>query len=192
MVEKPEQRLKRFAAAIPSEEEMRKIIQDLEKENSALADYAIALICQTFVERALEVAISAQLNPLDEQANQRLFDYSANGPISDFAAKIKLGYSMGIFGQLTKNDLNRIREIRNAFAHSLQSTSFATPEIAEICEMFQVPELVRIRIAGFPPTARKKYITQTTMIAGRLKVGLNRHELVEVIRAWQKIQRVLP
>ena len=129
--ETPSQRLKRYSKLLPDESAVRAVIQNLEKETTDIADYAITLMCQTFVEKALEVAILAHLAPFDEDANKRIFDYDNRGPLSDFSAKIKFGYVMGIYGKNTKNDLDAIREIRNAFAHSLQPISFKTKEVIE-------------------------------------------------------------
>jgi len=80
--ETPAQRLKRFSKLVPDEGAIRSLIQGLEKDTTGLADYAIALISQTFVEKALEIAIFANLAPYDEEANKRIFDYDNRGPIS--------------------------------------------------------------------------------------------------------------
>jgi hypothetical protein len=45
--------------------------------------------------------------------------------------------ALGIFGQQTRADLNCIRDIRNAFAHSRALISFATPEVRDACGQLQ-------------------------------------------------------
>jgi hypothetical protein len=191
MAEKASDRLRRYSKQIPSEDAMRRIVQNLEREDTDYADYAIALICATFVEKALEAAILAHLAPFDEAANKRLFEYENRGPISDFSAKIKLAYSLGIFGEETKRDLDVIREIRNVFAHSGQSTSFKTDEVAEMCKLFKVQPAVRVVIVGVESTARQKYVKAATTIGGRLKIALERQPAVEASRVIGRFRRVL-
>jgi hypothetical protein len=67
--------------------------------------------------------------------------FEERGPLSDFASKIQVGYAMGLFGPKTKQDLGLIREIRNAFAHSLALISFDTKEIADVCHMLHTHTL---------------------------------------------------
>jgi hypothetical protein len=189
--ETPAQRLKRFSKLVPDESAIRGLIQDLEKDKTGLADYAIALICQTFVEKALEIAIFASLAPYDEEANKRIFDYDNRGPIADFSAKIKLGYVMGIFGKETKADLDLIREIRNAFAHSLQPISFETKEVIDMCGRLAIQPMAQIRVAGFPPTARQRYISATTILAGRLKIAIERSPAVDLTLHIKRFRRGL-
>jgi hypothetical protein len=189
--ETPAQRLKRFSKLVPDEGTIRALIYDLEKKDDELADYAIALICATFVEKAIEVAILAHLAPNDEEANKRIFSYDYRGPISDFSAKIKVGYAMGIYGPKTRSDLDLIRDIRNAFAHSLQPISFKTGEVGEMCERFQTKSRVRITVVGVEKTARQRYIEITILLAGLLKVALQQQPVVAIARQIGRFQRGL-
>jgi hypothetical protein len=43
---------------------------------------------------------------------------TGDAPLATFSAKIRLAYALSIFGSSTRDDLDTIREIRNAFAHS--------------------------------------------------------------------------
>ncbi|WP_338692035.1 hypothetical protein V5279_37980 [Bradyrhizobium sp. 26S5] len=190
--ETPQQRLKRYAKLVPDEDAIRLLLNALEHTETDLADYSVALIGQTFVERALELAILAKLAPFDEEANRQIFSYDSNGPASDFAAKIKIGYVLGLFGPQTKKDLNLIREVRNAFAHSLQAISFKTQEVAEMCKLFSLQPMVRIRIAGVSQASRSRYIEVTTILAGRLKIAIERTPLVDQITAVEMLRRGLP
>jgi hypothetical protein len=191
MAETPSQRLRRYSKLVPDEAAIRKLLQDLEKDTTGLADYAITLICQTFVERALEIAILAYLAPDDEEANKRIFNYDHRGPISDFSAKIKMGYVLGIFGKTTRSDLDLIREIRNAFAHSLQPISYKTKEVTDMCDRLAIQSMVRITVAGHTPTARQRYISATTILAGRLKTAIERNPVVDLNTLLKRFRRAL-
>src|SRR5205823_1682 len=73
-----------------------------------------------------------------EQAELPAADHAAvfdnhNAPLHTFHAKIVMGYSLGIYGQVTREDLHRMRLIRNAFAHSPRAITFDTPAVTKLC-----------------------------------------------------------
>jgi hypothetical protein len=53
--------------------------------------------------------------------------------------KIKLAYGLALIGEQTRRDLNRLRDIRNAFAHARQNITFDTKAIANICGALELP-----------------------------------------------------
>ena len=79
---------------------------------------------------------------------------------------------MGLFGHETFVDLQRIREIRNAFAHSLWYITFATAEVGEMCAGFHATARIvgDSRVSG--ATARAKFVHATRFIAGALKTRI--------------------
>jgi hypothetical protein len=56
-----------------------------------------------------------------------LFD--AYGPINTFAAKIDIAYALDITNDATHQELNKMRKIRNEFAHAKKSLSLDTEPI---------------------------------------------------------------
>jgi hypothetical protein len=166
----PSKRLKRLAAEIPPDNAIHSHLLGLERLQQG--DYALAMIGASFVDKALEVAILSRLAPMSTEGRAGLFDYSHNGPLSDLSSRILLARAMGLFGPKTFHDLQRIREIRNAFAHSLWYITFGTPEVDEMCAGFH--STARIvgdrRIAG--ATARAKFVHATRFVAGALKTRI--------------------
>ena len=55
------------------------------------------------------------------------------GPMSSLYATIELGYAMGLYRQAIREDLHKIREVRNAFAHARKPIGFRDPEIMKVC-----------------------------------------------------------
>jgi DNA-binding MltR family transcriptional regulator len=53
-----------------------------------------------------------------------------NGPLGSFYSRIAMGYALGIHDNNMRNDLNIVRNIRNAFAHSRKSIQFDHPAVA--------------------------------------------------------------
>jgi hypothetical protein len=83
----------------------------------------ILLACN--VEICLRFAISRNLTTSID-AYRDLFH--SGGPLRSFEAKIRIGYNMGLFREQTKHNLDRIKAIRNAFAHAVCDT-MTMPEI---------------------------------------------------------------
>jgi hypothetical protein len=99
-----------------------------------------------------------------------------DGDIARFSAKIELGFSLGLYGQKTRNDLHYIRKVRNEFAH-YPNRSFGHPKILEPCLLLtdysaattthlgEMPKAAAEFYAQFPGiNARWQYLYATTHI----------------------------
>jgi DNA-binding MltR family transcriptional regulator len=101
------------------------------EEIKSESDRAAVIVSSALLENALERSIISRLIPMSNTHRDLLFEDP--GPISTFSAKIKLGFSLGLYGHTAKSDLNKIRAIRNQFAHQL-ARDFAHEEVAKLCE----------------------------------------------------------
>ena len=118
------------------------------------SDQALALLDATMVERMLERVILSRMTRLKRKQRMDLFEGMA--PLSTFSAKIKMAHALAILGPKTVADIEIIKDIRNAFAHSFHSLTFNRKEIAAQCNKLTAPE----RVAGivddslwtWPPT----------------------------------------
>lgn len=162
-------RLKKLVAEIPDEKTVRNVLKLLEPDHVLFADHAIALIGASVVEKALEIAILAYLIPMTKDERKRIFSYDDQGPLSDLAARIKIAYALGIFGPRTRNDLDHVRAVRNAFAHSSRLIRFHTTEVADICNQLHTPSTTTILTSVGGSTPRGRYIETTITLARRLK-----------------------
>lgn len=95
-------------------------------------DRASVLVGTAALQAVLEAAILKRFVPLDGNERRALFK-SENAPLSAFAAQIKLGYALGIYEGMFRDDLNMIRHIRNAFAHCGDHIDFDTPQVTAAC-----------------------------------------------------------
>lgn len=102
-------------------------------------DHSFVLIVGSALEQAIEIALATHF-VLDEAAIVRLFDDESNGPLSSFAAKIKIAYALGIFDKPVKDELDLIRQIRNSFAHSKETLTFSLPDISDACNELWIPK----------------------------------------------------
>jgi hypothetical protein len=112
-------------------------------------DRGACILLSANVEAALEKALTNYLFfsiPRDEAL------FSENGPLSSFSNKILMGRAIKIYGPKTFDNLDRIRHIRNAFAHAHAPVSFATKEIKDV-----VNELVDLEVL-YPRVYRNRKV----------------------------------
>ena len=104
-------------------------------------DRDLVLISSAVVEQGLEHALMAFFAPADADAlevRDVLFDGDA-AVAGDLGAKIKLAKIAKVIGARASADLQLIRVVRNAFAHSRKVLSFETPEVSAVCDLIACP-----------------------------------------------------
>jgi hypothetical protein len=114
-----------------------------EAENMNLAihltesDRGCALIAGSLAENSLQYIIRVRAFQLRQNEIDEIFGYEA--PLGSFSAKVKVAHALGMIDNDLRSDFDRIREIRNAFAHSRVSITFRTPCVMRACEGFIAP-----------------------------------------------------
>jgi hypothetical protein len=103
-------------------------------------DRGAAILLACHVEICLRYAIHHNLVVVKKESQRLLFH--TGSPLISFEAKIRIGYSMGMFGKQTKVNLDCIKGIRNAFAHAVIPLTFETPQIMEVCKLMVMPEIL--------------------------------------------------
>ena len=99
------------------------------KEIREASPRAAAVLAVTYVESCLRFAIAARFISLSDDELKPL--YNASGPLNSFSQAIDLGFALGLFGPMIRDDLTIMRVIRNAFAHTMKPLSFDTAEFAK-------------------------------------------------------------
>src|SRR5688572_12782355 len=103
---------------------------------------AFALVLAARVEEWLQGALEGSMRELSSRHKDRLF--SGYGPLSTFSAKIDVAFAFNLFGEETFNDLRAIKDIRNAFAHSVEVVHFGSPAVRPMMQ----------RLAGWTKEAK--------------------------------------
>lgn len=137
--------------------------------NSEKNDRGAAILLATNVENALQGAI---LSMLRAQRTKELF--GANSALGAFANKVQMAYAMDIFGDETKQNLDIIRVVRNAFAHAKIPIKFETPQVKVACSYLAIPKLltpVVMRKAQDDIQGRQRYQEVCNATAHNLSVG---------------------
>jgi hypothetical protein len=169
-------RLRKLSKELPDEASIDKFLTDLRwRQTSSSSDRTLAIVAASILENSLQTAILAKFIPLGTKDQSMLFDGNRNGPLATFATKIRLAFALGIIGTMTREDIERIRIIRNAFAHSMSDIHFSSPEIVDICNGFQVQKLKTRTLGGGAMSrgnAQDKFIATVWFISGRLKTAV--------------------
>jgi hypothetical protein len=104
----------------------------------------MAIIGAVYVEHELENCIRRRMPRKNEDSWLALID--ERGPLDTFSRKIAMGYALRLYEAGFKKNLDIVRAIRNAFAHSKRLIDFDHPLV--------VKELTGIAI---PPTRKKMF-----------------------------------
>ena len=130
------------------------------------SDRAVSLITAAFLDDGLEALLKKCLVDRQNLVNE-LFSY--NGPFGTFSARINTAYALGHISEITFNDLNIIRGIRNDFTHSKQEIIFDTPSIRDRAMNLSFPI---ITVGSETPdfeSPRVKYIEITSWTLNKIQ-----------------------
>jgi hypothetical protein len=128
--------LRRYTRERPSAED-RNRFRDNPFSFDPRGDLVVAIVLAIEIEYLLEEAIIGKLARADEKTLELLTKESC--PLSTFYSKIVLAYAMNIIDEPTMENLNIIRRIRNAFAHSRRNISFTTDQVKDEFRAIRLP-----------------------------------------------------
>ncbi len=100
--------------------------EDMTMRTHSQAVIALTSLMDVWLERVLKKA----LIPMSNKMYKRLFN--AYRPLNTFAAKIVVAYAVGAISLETYEELEKLRNIRNLFAHGTELITFATEEVASL------------------------------------------------------------
>jgi hypothetical protein len=90
-------------------------------------DRTIAIIIGAMLDHSLERLLLAHIvHAPKESREDRLF---GTGPLGSFFGKIQIGLAFGVIEPSFADDLDIIRDIRNAFSHASQRVTFLNKSI---------------------------------------------------------------
>ena len=97
-------------------------------------DRGTALVAAAWLDDAVKECLRAMFRP-----DQRVVDelLQGDGPLGSFSSRIKLAYLLDLIDPAARADLDRIRGIRNDFAHRRDDLRFSTPSIRDRCRQLR-------------------------------------------------------
>ena len=103
-------------------------LKNVQQRTHSTTVIASAAIMDTQLEKCLKKA----MRPMPKKMYEEIFEPMR--PLGSFASKITMTYALRIVEKGVYNQLELMRKIRNAFAHSTESLHLGSPEIAPLLE----------------------------------------------------------
>lgn len=117
--------LRELSKRFPSPPELSRTFELLRDDT----DRSVAIVAASIADNVLERLL---IRHMKQRGGDLLgFLFGMRGPLGDFHSKILIAEAFGAVSPVMAQELNRIRAIRNVFAHATTPVSFKTPEIAE-------------------------------------------------------------
>ncbi len=147
-----------------------------EIENPELPDRLVAIVATAFLDERLKSRIEGWL-VADRDAARKLTKPS--GPLGSFGPRVDVGYSLGMYGKVVRDDLLKVGELRNAFAHSASKVTFEGNEIKSKVEELRL--INEVAHNGWLYGGRT--ITESIMVGGpELVPGTYRGRFLTTVR----------
>lgn len=125
--------LRNLSSRFPAPNDVENMMLRLHQED----DRTAAIVGASLVESSLERVLVSSFEASTSDLNQRLFEN--RGPLSDFNSKILVAQAFNVFSERMANDIQRIRRIRNCFAHARLPVTFEEAAVAkEVSELAAV------------------------------------------------------
>ncbi|WP_438382398.1 MltR family transcriptional regulator [Asaia sp. BMEF1] len=152
---------------LPHEDDVFGSLNRLNSLLEKLDERALVLSLAAFAEEELRDLIKVYLMP-GEAANKMLEGFSA--PLGTLSARIRMAQALGLLTPHQANDLDRLRKIRNEFAHSWEPVSFTDQRIATLIRALNFHSLDD----HYPETPLDKVRTSIGLLLLELRVTAQR------------------
>ncbi|MCR9941997.1 MltR family transcriptional regulator [Vibrio owensii] len=83
---------------------------------------------EEFLDRMLKAIIES--SPISKKKSRAMFD--TTGPFGNFSAKYLMLATFGYLSKETFDDLEKLRKLRNMFAHTAKAVKFEDPEVYQV------------------------------------------------------------
>lgn len=154
-------------------------ISGFAEELQSGTDRATAILGGVFLDELLQVVLKNFM--IDENA---IVDelFKPEKPLSTFSARTRTAYGLGLIHKEAYDDINKIRTIRNVFAHALHGIDFSQSDLNQWCNDLSITQRL-MPAAAQPYTARTLYINAVIFTAMYLR---------EIAQQVKSIQRKTP
>jgi len=123
--------MRELIKALPGPPELHNAMHSLYGQPDRVA----AIMATAMVEAVLERLLVASFKQRSRERERAMLGQS--GPLATFAAKIQIAAAFGVITEPISEELTRMKNVRNIFAHAATNVSFDTPEIAELADNFK-------------------------------------------------------
>lgn len=127
-----------------------------------LDDRGLVLSLSAFAEDALGSLLKAYMHPC-EATSQLLEGF--NAPLGTLSSRIKAAYSLGLITKEQIMDLERLRKIRNEFAHEWRPMSLSQPKLEALVKAMNYSGID----SHYPATSAEKVRSSVTCLLLELR-----------------------
>src|ERR1700730_9110602 len=99
------------------------------------------------------MVILARLIEISAERKEVLFD-KMGAPLRSFSAKIELAFALGVIANELRLTLHLIRDVRNKFAHRIESLTFDHTDIVKMIETRATPS-----VKAMKTSTREKFLS---------------------------------
>lgn len=110
--------------------------QDYFDEFTGESDRASAIVGAAWLDEILAKLLKNFL--IKDTVSSRLLGESGHGPLSTFANRVNVSYSLGLLTKEERLNLLSVGKIRNLFAHRIQRSSFSNQKMARETEKLTI------------------------------------------------------
>ena len=148
------------------------------------SDRGCVLVAAAFLEEALELVLRSKMKSDPMVVKQSVDPLLAGiGPLRTFWARTELCRALDFLADWEYEDLSRIRELRNLFAHSYERADFDDPRVVDIVMNLNafgermVPRGQVLKLAE--KEARRRFSLAAAWLAGALhsRAGMAKHDV---------------
>lgn len=137
-------------------------------------DRGAAILAHAYLDHTLREAIESLFVNKQRTAKGML----ETGALGTFAAKAQLLYCLGFFGPNILQDLNKINDVRNLFAHKHDPISFTRADVQALCKALNYEYHVGRKPDPYGP--KERYLQAVSVIA-----NIIHHETIREDRVYQ-------
>ena len=105
-------------------------------------DRVIGVMGGALVDYWLGRAIFTRLREMNSAEQELLLESNGHGPLASFFSKIWVGFALNLYDEGARNDLVKIKNIRNLFAHADEHVDFTTDDVVQLCAELSAPKLI--------------------------------------------------
>lgn len=141
----------------------------------------------SMIEHMLEAQLEVKLSGLNSTERGKIF--SPEGPLGTFANKVRMAKGLKIMDQATAKQIDVIRALRNAAAHSIEPMAFSDPPIKNAITQMATDK-AKAKVAKLNVAELRYYFELTCMnISTLLNSGKHQNSDAERLQLVEKLSR---
>jgi hypothetical protein len=154
-----------------------KMTADATDSLSTESDRGALILAATSIEDTLEWTLGMRMKPLETDISARKEIFGVDGILGTYSEKISMAYALGIIDKRGRNDIDLVREIRNACAHARLPITMEIPQVSIAVKAALGPDMLKDMKDNQPKTLRAGFICHCAALAAYVATGKRRSPL---------------